>query len=250
MPAEADTYPLMRNFWRTKLFEHGFPDWLRDFVLDRSMNWSVIITELFAGRAVSRDHRYDVGEFLCHQMLPRLTVMAFAESKDRSIRDAILRSLQLDGFDVNNEQLRRIDGPVSIEEEKSRLLAFLKASKLGRQDVVAKHIKEAEDLFGQGKYHPAIGEARSALQAIVEETVTLVEGKSGRKSGSGFKNQIEFLERESFLSADDVGAFLAAWGFLCSGNHPGLSSEEQGRIGTVLCLEFSQILLIKGKALL
>jgi hypothetical protein len=67
----------------------------------------------------------------------------------------------------------------------------------------------------------------------------LKEGKVGRKSGGGFKNQIEFLEQENILSADDVQAFLAAWGFLCSGNHPGLSSEEQGRIGTILCLEFS-----------
>ena len=249
LPPEAISFPQMRDFWRTKLFERGFPDWLRDFVLDKKMNWSVIITELFAGRVVGRSGHY-VGEFLCQEMLPRLTVMAFEESKDRSTREAILRSLQLDGYDVSNAQLRPIDGPVSIEEEKSRLLAFLKASKLGRKDVIAKHLKDAEDLFGQGTYHPAIGEARSALQAIVEETVTLVEGKSGRKSGGGFTNEIDFLERENFLSADDVKAFLAAWGFLCSGNHPGLSSEEQGRIGTILCLEFSQILLIKGKALL
>ena len=183
-------------------------------------------------------------------MLPKLTVMAFEESTNQSIQDAIRLSLQLDGIEISNEQLRPIDGPVSIEEEKSRLLAVLKTSNLGRKEVISKHIKDAEDLFGQGKYHPAIGEARSGLQAIIGETVTLVEAKVGRNSGGGTKNQVEFLEREKFLSADDQLALLSAWGFLCSGNHPGLSSEEQGRIGTILSLEFSHILLIKCKALL
>jgi hypothetical protein len=116
--------------------------------------------------------------------------------------------------------------------------------------VISKHLADAANLFSQGKYHPAIGEARSALQAIIEETVVLVEAKVGRRSGGGTKNQIEFLERETFLSTDDQVAFISAWAFLSSGNHPGLSSEDQGRIGTILCLEFSQILLIKCKALL
>jgi len=176
--------------------------------------------------------------------------MAFEESPTREDREGIRLSLQLDGFDVSKKQLRPIDGPVSAQEEKSRLLAFLRASKLSRQDVILKHLTGAEDLFGQGKYHPAIGEARSALQAIIEETVVLVEAKARRRSGGGTKNQVEFLERESILSADEGSAFLSAWGFLSSGNHPGMSSEEEGRIGTILCLEFSQILLVKCKSLL
>ncbi len=244
-----DVFSFDRDFWRTKLFEREFPEWLRDFVQDKGLNWSVIIPELFKGNIKTRDH-YNMYRTQCHELLPKLTVMAVEETRDESARDAVLRSLQLDGYEVSNGQLRSIDGPVSAEEEKSRLLAFLKASKLGRQDVIAKHIKDTEDLFGQGKYHPAIGEARSALQALIEESVALMEVKAASKSGGGIKNQIEFLEREKFLSADDLQAFLSAWAFLSSGNHPGLSSEEQGRIGTILSLEFSQILLIKGRALL
>lgn len=244
------------DFWRTKLFERGFPSWLIEFVLAKNRNWSVVIPALFDGTVKVRKHGgigyfdYEIGRAVCHAMLPRLTVMAFEESENQPIQESIRLSLQLDGFEVSQEKLRLIDGPVSVEEEKSRLLAFLRASKLGRQDVISKHLREAADLFSQGKYHPAIGEARSGLQAIIEETVILVEAKVGRRSGGGAKNQVEFLEKENIFSADDQQAFLSAWAFLSSGNHPGLSSEEQGRIGTILCLEFSQILLIKCKVLL
>jgi len=245
----VDSFPEMRDFWRTKLFGRGFPTWLIDFVLARSMNWSVIILELFEGTVRTREH-VQVGYAVCHAMLARLTAMAFEESENPSTKEALRLSLQLDGFDVGKGRLRPIDGPVSAEEEKSRLLAFLKASTLGRQEVISKHLTDAEDLFSQGKHHSAIGEARSALQAIIEETVSLVEAKIGKRSGGGTKNQVEFLQRENILSLEEQAAFLSAWGFLSSGNHPGMSSEEEGRIGTILCLEFAQILLIKCKALL
>jgi hypothetical protein len=255
-PDEGYTSRAFDDFWRTKLFEKGFPSWLIEFLLAKGRNWSVVIPALFEGTVKTRQQggigyfEYEIGRTVCHAMLPKLTVMAFEESKNKSIREAIRLSLQLDGFEVSQDKLRLIDGPISAEEEKSRLLASLRASKLGRQDVISKHLTEAADLFSQGKSHPAIGEARSALQAIIEETVILVEANAGKRSGGGVKNQVEFLERERLFSTDDQQAFLSAWGFLSSGNHPGLSSEEEGRIGTILCLEFSQILLIKCKALL
>lgn len=34
LPADADTFPLMREFWRMKLFEWGFPDWFVQAVLN------------------------------------------------------------------------------------------------------------------------------------------------------------------------------------------------------------------------
>jgi hypothetical protein len=247
---QNDTVFFSVDYWRNKLFERGFPEWLRRFVQDKSHNWTVIIPELFEGKVKTRDHYY-VGEAVCYSMLVKLTAMAYEDTKSYNlIREAIRLSLQLDGFEVADGLLRPIDGPVSVSEEKSRLLAFLRASRLGRKDVISQHIADAEDLFSQGKHHPAIGEARSALQAILDETIKLAEAKVTNRSGGGFKNQVEFLERETIFSNDDQQAFLSAWAFLSSGNHPALSPEEHGRIGTILSLEFSQILLIKCKSLL
>jgi hypothetical protein len=249
LPADADTFPLMRDFWRTKLFEWGFPDWLVHVVLKRSMNWSVIIPDLFFARATTADNIRIEGA-MSSQMLRDLTVMAYTETQSRLDRDALRLALQLDGFDVSNKKLTPIDGPVSVEHEKTRLFKYLRVSKLGRQNLITKHIEDAEDHFSNAKHHSAIGEARSALQAVIEEIVVLVEAKTQKRSGSGTKNMIDFLEREKFFSSDEQLAFVAAWAFLSSGNHPGMPSEEEGRIGTILCLELIQILLIKCKNLL
>ena len=71
------------------------------------------------------------------------------------------------------------------------------------------------------------------MQAVIDETVIVL-----------------FLEEHGFLTPEEQSAYLSAWGFLSSGNHPGLSSEDEGRIGTIICLEFIQILLLKGQSLL
>jgi hypothetical protein len=249
LPHEADTFPLMRDFWRTKLFEWGFPDWLTDHFISRGTNWSVVIPDLTKANVKTKGGA-PVASVLCNSMLLRLTVAAYEDSKSGSAKENLRRSLQLDGYEVGAGKIGSIEGPVSVEEEKSRLLRDLKASRLARQDVISQHIADAESLFSDGRHHPAIGEGRSALQAVIEDTVTLLEGRTGRPSGGGVKNQIEFMAQNEFLSSDEQSAFLSAWGFLCSGNHPGLSSDDEGRIGVVLCLEFIQILLAKGKVLL
>jgi hypothetical protein len=246
---QSTTIFFAKDYWRNKLFERGFPEWLRHFVIDKALNWTIIIPQLYEGNFVVRNVYVD--ETVCHSMLVKLTAMAYEDTKSYIlIKEEIRLSLQLDGFEVADGVLRPIDGPVSVSEEKSRLLAYLKVSKLGNKEIISKHIAEAEDLFSQGKHHPAIGEARSAFQAIFDETIKLAEAKVSNRSGGGVKNQVEFLEREGIFSNDDQQAFLSAWAFLSSGNHPGLSPEEHGRIGTILSLEFSQILLIKCKSLL
>jgi hypothetical protein len=246
VPSHAETFPEIRDFWRTSLFEHGFPQWLIDFVLSKSSNWSVIVPELYQGRVMVSGGL--VGEFICRQMLRNLTVLAY-ECQDRRLKNDLRLSLQLDGFEINGQGLQGM-GITSVEQEKSRLVSLLKSSKLGRQDVITKHLSDAEELFNQGKHHPAIGEARCAMQAVIDETVIVLEAKVGKKSGAGTKNRIEFLVQHGFLSSDEQSAYLSAWGFLSSGNHPGLSSEDEGRIGTIICLEFIQILLLKGQSLL
>jgi hypothetical protein len=120
--------------------------------------------------------------------------------------------LQLDGFDVSDGKTVPIEGPIRVTEEKSRLLVNLAASSFARKELIAKHLKDAEDLFSEGKMHPAMGQARSAFEAAVEDTVSLVEINTKRKAGSGLRNQIQFLTKEGFMVADDEQAFLSAWG--------------------------------------
>jgi len=193
---------------------------------------------------------YHIPQVLQESMLKRLAAMAITESEDTEEARQMRRSLQLDGFDVSDGKTVPIEGPISVTEEKSRLLTYLAASSLPRKDIIAKHLKDAENLFSEGKMHPAMGQARSAFEAVVEDTVSLMEIKTKRKAGSGLKNQVQFLSNEGFISADEEQAFLSAWGFLSAGAHPGLPPDEAGRIGLILGLEFIQVLLVKAKNLL
>ncbi len=254
LPSEdADTFPLIRQFWQELLFKWGFPPWLIDHASGSSFNWVKIIRDLFAGEVTQKQEGgaiYHIPRILQESMLNRLTVMAITESEASVDRDQLRRSLQLDGFEVSKGKTIPIEGPVSVTEERSRLLTNLGASRLGRKTLIAKHLEDAEDFFSEGKMHPAMGQARSALQAGVEDTVSLVENHAKRRAGGGFVNQIEFLMREGFISADEQQAFLAGWGFLSAGAHPGLPPDEAGRVGLILGLEFMQMLLVKAKNLL
>jgi hypothetical protein len=169
--------PEIRDFWRTSLFEHGFPPWLIDFVLSKSNNWTVIVPELYQGRVMVGGGL--IGESICHQMLRNLTVLAYG-CQDRRLKSDLRLSLQLDGFEIVGE-LQGI-GITSVEQEKSHLVSLLKSSKLGRQDVITKHLSDAEELFNQGKHHPAIGETRCVMQAVIDETVELAGSQLIRPS--------------------------------------------------------------------
>jgi len=217
-PEDADTYPLRQQFWQQMLFKWDFPAWLIDHATGTSHNWIRIIRDLFAGQV-------DVPQILQESMLRRLAAMAITESEDTEEARQLRRSLQLDGFDVSDGKTVPIEGPISVTEEKSRLLTYLAASSLPRKDIIAKHLKDAENLFSEGKMHPAMGQARSAFEAGVEDTVSLVEINTKRKAGSGLKNQLQFLSNEGFISADEEQAFLSAWGFLSAGAHPGPSTR-------------------------
>lgn len=97
VPSHAETFPEIRDSWRTSLFEHGFPPWLIDFVLSKSSNWTVIVPELYQGRVMVGGGL--IGEFICHQMLRNLTVLAYG-CQDRRLKNDLRLSLQLDGFEI------------------------------------------------------------------------------------------------------------------------------------------------------
>jgi hypothetical protein len=112
VPNHIVDFPRGRMFWRTKLFEAGFPDWFIQWAMTYSMNWSVIVIELFHGR-VSSPEKAMIGQELCHQMLRKLTVLAISGSKDRRVQEAIRKSLRSDGFGIE-ESIRAVAAPKEL----------------------------------------------------------------------------------------------------------------------------------------
>jgi hypothetical protein len=119
--------------------------------------------------------------------------------------------------------------------------------RLQHEAVILKHLADAQELFVQGKDHPSIGESRNLIQALIDDigAATDASGAHSRGYPAGMANRLQYLQDVGFFTPDEKTAFGAAWGFLSAGSHPGIPSREEARLGLILSLEFSQVLLLK-----
>lgn len=163
--------------------------------------------------------------------------------------ESLIRSLQLDGFhvDKNNVKLVPLEGSISAREEEDKLSNLVNGSGLASSRVVLKHIEDATSLYENGKDHPSLSESRNILQALIDgiSESTDANGKHSTKLPGGTANRITYLKDVGFLTADEEAAFRSGWGHLSAGTHPGVPERELARIGLVLALEFAQLLLLK-----
>jgi hypothetical protein len=160
------------------------------------------------------------------------------------------RSLQHDGFAVDERNVRLIpaEGPVSTQEEQSRLEQLISNSALPGLTVIRTHLRDAVEHYVDGtKDHSSLGESRTLLQAVLDDVCEQIQGTGQSRVGlpSGTKNRWKYLEDNQIITADENAMFGSAWGFLSAGNHPGLPPREQARIGLLLAMEFSQVLIMK-----
>ena len=175
------------------------------------------------------------------------SLAAFATTLPGS--EALLRSLQIDGFDVDkvNWKLVPLEGPISAQQEEDHLSRLVKGSGLPQSPIIPKHIQDAISLYAEGKDQPSLGQARNIVQVLIDgiSTETAVHGNHPTKLPGGTSNRIGYLKDVGFLTPDEQSAFNSAWGTLSAGAHPGVPEREQARIGLILALESGQLLLIK-----
>lgn len=244
------------------LYEHDFPDW---FVLQAEQrhgwSWPGLLIDLRRGTfCFARDSiggtrcivplnigiqtegdAAVLGEYFIQKLAAFATTLPGSEE--------LLRSLQIDGFDVDkvNWKLVPLEGPVSAQQEEDRLTRLVKGSGLPQSQVILKHIQDAISLYAEGKDQPSLGQSRNIVQALIDEisTETASHGKHLAKVPGGTANRIEYLRNVGFFKPDEEASFKSAWGSLSAGSHPGVAEREQVRIGLVLALEFGQLLLMK-----
>ena len=239
-------------------YEKDFPDW---FVIHAESqyewDWKHILIDLrntaffFPSASILGDSI--VGEFLSEAdaalkgeaLIRKLAALASTLPTGESV----LRSLQLDGFDVDKNNLRLVplEGPVSAAEEEDRLGRLAKSSGIPDTPTILKHMTDAHSLYTSGNYHPSLNESRNLIQALVDgisvETDRHGKHSTGLPGGAG--NRIDYLSTVGFCTADEKSSLLSGWGTLSAGSHPGVPEREQARIGLVLSLEFGQPLMWK-----
>jgi hypothetical protein len=244
------------------LYARDFPAWFVTHAEDfYHWNWQRILFELRDGRfffsqygqapdshsitggCLSETEAKRWGELFIQRLaaLATLTTLPTGES--------VLRSLQLDGFAVDQEKLRLVplEGPVSAREEEDTLARLVQESGMPDIPKVLKHVSDAHFLYLDGNYGSSLNESRSLIQALID-AISIEADKHGTHSTKlpdGTANRIDYLTEISFLTVDEKTALSSAWGSLCAGSHPGVPEREQARIGLVLTLEFGQLLLLK-----
>jgi hypothetical protein len=241
------------------LYERDFPDFFIDHAKrwEYQWDWTRILMDLrngsflyyqntynrtsITGKPLAQSDARALGEWLIHRLAAFATILPTGE--------AVMRSLQLDGFDVDKDNLALVplEGPVSAQEEEDRLSALIKDSGIPNAGTVLTHVSDAHSLYIGEKYHSSLNESRSFIQGLIDE-ISVETDKHGTHSTGlpgGTANRMDYLLRVGFLTQDEKTALQSAWGSLSAGSHPGVPEREQARIGMVLGLEFGQLLMMK-----
>lgn len=161
----------------------------------------------------------------------------------------VMNALELDGYavDTKNLCLVPLEAGVSAKQEEDALSALVKRTQISDAATIVAHIKDANELYVQAKYHASLNESRNLLQSLIDN----VSGDTNRSSvhsfgyPGGMKNRVVYLKAVGFLTDDEEAAINSAWGALSAGSHPGVPAREEARIGLILALEFGQLLLLK-----
>lgn len=251
------------------LYENEFPDWFVIQAANRhAWKWVSILVDLRRGTlffdrdAMGRVHcivhplaglsemdALSLGEAYVQKLAAFAVVFSSRSREATLLGDSLLRSLQLDGFEVNKTALELVplEGPVSAQAEEDRITRMVKESRLPQSKVILKHIEDAYSLHADGKDHPSLNESRSLVQSLIDDisAETNIHGKHSANLPSGTANRIEYLKQVGFFTLDEEAAFKSGWGTLSAGSHPGVPQREQARIGLIIALEFGQLLLIK-----
>jgi hypothetical protein len=166
-----------------KLYECGFPDWLKtaveqdplDAVIIHLRNGSFffpqgteyIRTESITGRKLTPADAQCFAESLIQGLAALATVIA----PDGQWLEVLRRQLELEGFQVDKDHLRLVDseGPVSEVEEEERLTALVRNAAMPNEAVILAHLANARAEFIAGKEHPCLNESRNFLQALIDD---------------------------------------------------------------------------------
>ena len=243
------------------LYENDFPDWFVTHSRSQySFDWAQILpavrnnqfffphtyfggpgTNITGQQYLSKEDASVMGETLLQRLAALATMLPEGEE--------VARSLELDGFQVDEKNLRLVplDSVTSESEEEDRVASLIDRSGLGNSAVILRHIRDARDLFLQQKDHPSIGEARNFVQALIDGISSETSAHGGHSVGypGGTAKRLNYLEQVGFFTTDEKTAIGSAWGFLSAGTHPGIPSRDEARIALILSLEFGVMLLLK-----
>lgn len=168
--------------------------------------------------------------------------------KPFKIVESLRRQLEIDGYIYQDGKLYFNESSVIPEKEEQNLL-IKKVQDLAFTNtaVIEHHLSLSENHYLEGRWGDSIGNARSALEAIVSEITKRVHKKAGLSSKipATPTGQRDFLESHGLLDKKEKETLEKVYGLISdTGNHPNISEQDQARLGRHLALTLSQYLLL------
>lgn len=216
----------------------------------RTRNWRAALEDEEAPirqqESIAKGRRLllDFAEYLFDKshVLPRL--------KDSAALNQLSKSLELDGFRLLQGKLIPADTAVFDQpKEASFLIEQIRVTNLASEQTLLHHFTNGEQEYLQGKPDTAMGEWRKFLERllrdIAEETGRNRTDLTVDATKLNMKDLFQYLHQAAFLDADEKLAFSSVWGFLCSGAHPGIGTEDKAYLAMILSLTFSNTALRK-----
>lgn len=154
----------------------------------------------------------------------------------------LCRCLQLDGYLIENKELRQTDPSISdappLEDD---LVEALKASGLPDADTIVKKINNSSESFRSlpPNYNACLNDVRVALETLAR-AIAATRKADGTPPYDQTKwgSIVSFLRQVEFITNEEEKGLVGVYGFVCPGSHRplGISEEQMARLGRSLAL--------------
>jgi hypothetical protein len=144
--------------------------------------------------------------------------------------DDLLRFLRLDGWDVANGALQRIE-PMGVDrqQEEDSLILSIRSSGLPNSNTIETHLRRSAEAYGRDN-NSCMTNSRQALEQVLLDIAQ--QTANARGDAVPPSEQVrEYLENCGFLNREEKRGISGAYGFLSGGAHPGVADEEAARLG-------------------
>lgn len=154
----------------------------------------------------------------------------------------LCRCLQLDGYLIEDKELRQTDPSISdappLEDD---LVEALKASGLPDADTIADKINDSSESFRSAvpNYNACLNDIRVALETLARAiAATRQADGSPPYDQTKWGSIINFLRQVEFITNEEEKGLVGVYGFVSPGSHRplGISEEQMTRLGRSLAL--------------
>lgn len=152
------------------------------------------------------------------------------------------RCLQLDGYVIEDRQIRQTDPSISdappIEDD---LIEALKASGLSEADTIVKKINDSSESFRSSppNFNACLNDIRVALETLAR-AIAATRQADGTQSYDQTKwgSIIAFLRQVDFITNEEEKGLVGVYGFVSPGSHRplGIPEGQMARLGRSLAL--------------